>query len=305
MLPVLLNPAARRATRVHAYLHAFLRAGLHPTLTTATRDDQLDDLAAHAAGRGARVIAAAGGDGTLGLVATALTGTGIALAVLPLGTGNTFARNLHVPRHPRALARAIVQGRTRDIDVGIVQGRAFLNSVTLGVSSGVARALRGGIKRRLGLLAYPLVGLPALVRERPRTYDLTLDGRPLRLHTAQLILANADDVARRLRIPGADYEDGQLVLVSVRGRTPLGLLLHGLRWWFGDTRALRVQRFRTLHLRAHDGAPLTANIDGDLLSAPALHVEVRARALRVVAADPHPQGPFIPFTTIRARNPRR
>jgi diacylglycerol kinase family enzyme len=119
--------------------------------------------------RGARtsgydIVIAAGGDGTVNAIASGLTGTGIPLGILPLGTANDLARELEIPRDPRAAARAIVDGTPRETDLVTVNGRPFctVGGIALvsrsamavtrlkeGASSvrRVANALGGGIYR--------------------------------------------------------------------------------------------------------------------------------------------------------------
>jgi diacylglycerol kinase family enzyme len=91
------------------------------------------DEAARAVSEGFQIIVAAGGDGTVAGVAHALAGTEAALAVLPLGTFNYFARGLGMPETPEAAARAILAGSSHFIAVGTMNGRVFLNNVSIGL----------------------------------------------------------------------------------------------------------------------------------------------------------------------------
>src|SRR5581483_6186931 len=86
------------------------------------------------------VIVAAGGDGTLNAVASALVGTDIALGVLPMGTLNHFAKDLKIPLDVAHAARAIAEGHTKTVDVGVVNGRIFVNNSSLGLYPHIVRA---------------------------------------------------------------------------------------------------------------------------------------------------------------------
>lgn len=98
----------------------------------------LDVRIADAKASGAPTIVAAGGDGTITALASALVDTDRNLAILPLGTVNALAKDLHVPLDLASAVAALVTGETHRIDVGEVNGRIFLHKVVLGVIPGLA-----------------------------------------------------------------------------------------------------------------------------------------------------------------------
>lgn len=87
---------------------------------------------------GAETIVAAGGDGTITALASALVGTEKKLAILPLGTVNALAKDLHVPLDLKGAVAALATGETHRIDVGEVNGRIFLHKVVIGLIPGMA-----------------------------------------------------------------------------------------------------------------------------------------------------------------------
>jgi len=90
--------------------------------------------AAHrAVADGSTIVAAGGGDGTISSVAGALAGTGVTLGVLPLGTLNHFARDLHIPPDLDAAITTILEGHVTTVDVGEVNGRVFVNNASVGL----------------------------------------------------------------------------------------------------------------------------------------------------------------------------
>src|SRR3954471_6056173 len=80
-----------------------------------------------------RIIVAAGGDGTISAVAAALAGTDKVLGVLPVGTLNHFAKDLHIPLDLESAVRTINDGEIAAVDVGEVNGRTFINNSNLGL----------------------------------------------------------------------------------------------------------------------------------------------------------------------------
>jgi len=87
---------------------------------------------------GAPTIVAAGGDGTITALAAALVDTDRKLAILPLGTVNALAKDLHVPLDLKGAVAALATGETHRIDVGEVNGRIFLHKVVIGLIPGMA-----------------------------------------------------------------------------------------------------------------------------------------------------------------------
>lgn len=107
----------------------------------------------------APTIVAAGGDGTITALAAALVGSDKNLAILPLGTVNALAKDLHVPLDLESAVAALVTGETHRIDVGEVNGRIFLHKVVVGVIPGVAAGrerIRGrqDTAAKIGFLRY-------------------------------------------------------------------------------------------------------------------------------------------------------
>jgi diacylglycerol kinase family enzyme len=88
---------------------------------------------------GVEVVVAAGGDGTVSSVAATLVDTPVALGVLPVGTLNHFAKDLGLPLDLPGAVEAIVQGNRRQIDVGEVNGRTFINNSSIGIYPVVVR----------------------------------------------------------------------------------------------------------------------------------------------------------------------
>jgi diacylglycerol kinase family enzyme len=126
-----------------------------------------------------RLVIAAGGDGTVGSVAGRLAGAENPLGILPLGTGNDFARSLDIPLNPRRAARLLGTGEISRVDLGRLTRpgeppRYFAHAATVGLNVDFAKlATRASVRGRLGRLTYLAAAVYA-VRERT-TFTCTLE----------------------------------------------------------------------------------------------------------------------------------
>jgi diacylglycerol kinase family enzyme len=109
------------------------RYGLRPEPILIEKGSDARDAARGALGRGAKTLVAAGGDGTISAVASTLLDSEAVLGVLPMGTLNHFAKDLQIPLDIEDAACVLANGAVAKIDVGEVNGRAFLNNSSLGV----------------------------------------------------------------------------------------------------------------------------------------------------------------------------
>ncbi len=124
----------------------------------------LADAVRTAVAEGAQRIAIAGGDGSIGSAAAALSGTGVELAILPTGTLNHLARDLSLPLAFEDAARLAVTGRAVPIDAAAVNGRLFLNTSSVGAYAAFVRA-RERLEPALGYSVASIVaGAKLLVR---------------------------------------------------------------------------------------------------------------------------------------------
>jgi diacylglycerol kinase-like protein len=132
--PVLfVNPRSGGGAAGRARL-ADLARELGITAIELAANQRLDELVAAAIDNGADAVGAAGGDGSLATVAAVACAREVPFVCVPAGTRNHFARDLGVdPRDPAGALDAFAAGVERRVDVGEVNGRIFLNNVSLGV----------------------------------------------------------------------------------------------------------------------------------------------------------------------------
>ncbi|RYC04132.1 lipid kinase [Nocardioides zhouii] len=232
------------------------------------------------------LLVVGGGDGTIGCAAGLVAHTRTTLGVLPLGTANDFARTLEIPTALTDAVDTLLTGKVVDVDLGRVDGRAYLNVASLGLSVAVTRRLTPGLKRRLGRFAYPAATLAAYRDHRPFSASLELeDGTVLELHDLmQVAVGNGRHYGGGLTVaPNASIDDHLLDVYAVgQGR---------LRDHVSIARLLRtghlVEHDRVHHLTARrltllTDEPLEINLDGEVAATTPATFEVDRNALHVV-----------------------
>jgi len=258
------------------------------------------ELAREAVACGADVVLAVGGDGTVNEVARGLLGSRTALGIVPAGSGNGLARALRLPARPEQALAELEAGARRAMDVGLLNGRLFLNVAGIGFDATVGHAFHERGKRggRRGLLGYVYLCSRELVSYRPSPLALEVDGERFALEPFVLTFANGPQYGSGAVInPGGRLDDGRMEIVTFEGASVPRLLLAATRLFTGGIeRAAGYARRSAAGAVVTAHAPLAVHVDGDP-GPPVARVvfELRPRALDVVvpaatAADPG--GPF-------------
>jgi diacylglycerol kinase (ATP) len=264
---------------------------------------------------GADVVMAAGGDGTIRAVAEALRGSKVAIGLLPSGTGNLLARNLHLTLDNLAESVATAfTGKDRKIDLGIVKARredgsedshVFLVMAGVGLDAAMLANTNPKLKARVGWLAYVDAIARSLKRSNRLRIRYQLDGAPARtLNAHTVLIGNCGSLpANILLLPEAVVDDGIFDIVALRPDGFIGWVQIWIKivWENGvlrrsqvgrklmsltkEVRTLRYMKGAQLVLRLED--PQEFELDGDPFGeAIALKVSVDPLALTVrIPAD--------------------
>jgi diacylglycerol kinase family enzyme len=294
-IQVLWNAAAGRlADRAagEAIAAALARAGLtadiHPV-----RGRAVARRVRSAVRRRAGIVVAAGGDGTVSSAAAALAGTRTALAILPTGTRNHFARDLGIPLDLEAAARVVADGVVRRVDIGEVNGRRFVNNSSIGLYPRIV-VDRDGQRARLGRgrwLAMAIAVARAL--RRAPALDVVLEDRGGRVahrhRTPFVFVGNNEYSARLFAIAGRESLcEGWLGVYLSRRTGRFSLLRLALRAALGrleQARDFEAHRLPELCIRSHRRR-LHVALDGEVLTLrPPLRYVIRPQALRVVVPE--------------------
>ncbi len=266
-LRLIVNPRAGggRAQRLLPAVQAKLeRLGLQYTVTR-TRDIEHARELARGAVRSGETAVAFGGDGLIGAVAEALSGTSGVLGLLPGGRGNDFARTLGIPPEPEGACEVLRSGTVRRLDLGEVDGRTFIGIASCGFDS-EANRIANEARLVRGNLVYAYGALRALLSWRHARFTVTLDDRePLRFTGYTVAAANGKAYGGGMMLaPDAELDDGALDVVLVSEGSKLRfvrLLPTVFRGEHVDQPQVRVLRAREVLIEAD--RPFTVYADGD------------------------------------------
>jgi len=269
---VILNPAAgrgaaRRAESIVA--RAFRAHGWAVDVVRTEAPGHGQELAAQAVREGARHIVAVGGDGTVHEVANGMlrTDAEAALGVVPVGSGNDFAKLLGMYGHDpaRAVAR-IVTAQSRRFDAGRVFDEWFVNSVGFGFGPAVVRT-RNRMPHLRGFLSYLVPIVKTFFQFQPPVFDVAAPGFRERGYMMMVEVCNGTTAGGSYRFaPDADPADGKMDVCLIRRVSLPRFLLaipRVMRGTHVTMREVAVVKTAKLVVRAPE-EPLVVHVDGEL-----------------------------------------
>jgi len=287
---IITNPASRQGKRLAE----------HARMALASRSVECDvvftERPGHAAELASRfapqydAVFALGGDGTVMEVAGALAGTNVRVGVLAGGTGNLLARALGIPLSVKHAVRSLLEGGEIFIDVGRFEsGKKFAIAAGVGIDASMVAETPGWLKRRLGVVAYAIIGgwaaLRAVLKRELFDVRLVIDGTTYEGEAAAVMIANFGAVlGKRLTLgPEIRTDDGVLdaCVFSPRSlRDALRITWRMLRANFSNDPALTYRR--GCHIRVETFPPRPWQADGELMGMTPFSVQVEPRAVRLL-----------------------
>ena len=226
---IVVNPAAgrRRNRDLAPVLRPLVaRAGLDAEVVTSESAEHAAKLATEAAVAG-RDLVAAGGDGTVGLLAGIAADHACRLGMVPTGSGNDFAVALgYDRRRPLDAITAIADGRDATVDLGVVNGRSY-TCVTCSGFDAEANRWANSVTRLSGTALYVAAVMRTLAVYRPCPFRVTVDGTVHETPAWMVAVGNSTSYAGGMRIvPEARMDDGLLDVCIIGNLSRVQILRH-------------------------------------------------------------------------------
>jgi len=309
---------------------AFLsRHGWSVTLRETSRPLEAIELARQAVDRGAQVVIAAGGDGTINEVANGLVNTDTALGVLPVGTTNSWALQMRIPalnpllpgtqavkmiaalqeRVARPLlanyyrkvlldaARVLVEGRTVAVDMGELSGRYFLMWAGIGFDAAIAQSIPSKEKRTLGSWAYVLPAIESASRYSGTDARLNLDGKVAKVTTPFIVVSNIQLYGGMIPIGAkACVNDAKLDVCIFKGggfftfvQQAMKVLTHR------HLEDPKVEYYQCREIAVESAPSLPVHIDGEPFTSTPVAIHTVPSSLKVIVPKTAPANLFSPL----------
>lgn len=296
LVAVVVNTIKDSADDVVRQIHsACSRAGMPaPLVMASSAEDPGHEMTRRAMKAGAVTVIAAGGDGTVRAVAAELAGTETALGIVPLGTGNLFARNIGLPfQDLRACVDEALHGRSHRVDTldlslerpdGSVEEENSLVIAGGGLDAEVMGDTREALKQRAGWLAYGEAGLRHIMGSRSSVTISVDDGEAQTHRVRSVLLANCGSLqAGMLLVPSAKFDDGHMDAVLFTPRHAWDwarIMAKTVTRFAADIPVMTVRQAKRVTVTMDE--PMPFQIDGDAVGeVTSVSARVRPHALVV------------------------
>ncbi|MHB9134807.1 MAG: diacylglycerol/lipid kinase family protein [Armatimonadota bacterium] len=280
------NLASGVSNRLQVDLTSWLAqcAGHTVTVAAPASAAESSETARRGVAEGYDRIIAAGGDGTINCVASALAGTKVPLGILPIGTVNVLARELDIPLNPLDALHVALNGTVSQVDLGMANGRYFTLMAGMGFDATVVEEMVPRFKEIFGSLAYVTTGMQVLTRFKLSHYLLEINGETIRLPAWLIVVSNASFYAYEFPIAAeARMDDGLLDIIIFGEQTALdrltqiGAIIVGQHIHHPNVRYLQAPA-----LTISADPPVALQLDGDSAGSSPVEFTVHHRALCVM-----------------------
>lgn len=195
------------------------------------------ELASQASAAGFDLVVAIGGDGTANETAQGLIGTGTAMGIIPVGSGNGLALELGIPTNLRKSCQMLLDGITQKIDVCRINGRQFFATSGIGFDAHIAYKMNQSSSR--GFLRYVQLAVKESLSYKPVNVRLKINGKSMNYSVFLVTFANASQYGNNIYIaPAASMADGVMDVVVVKDFNKLWLPAFAMALFFKAIRKL-------------------------------------------------------------------
>lgn len=287
---LLVNPASGRGRGLKRWeetagaLHA---AGFTPAVRITESLHEATERARTAAADS--LVAVLGGDGFLGAAAAGAKDSGAVVLPLAGGRGNDTVRRLGLDLDPVTTVKNLPQLMVREMDLGMVNGRAYLGVANVGFD-GLANEYGNGARINLGPFVYVYGGLKAFIQWRNVTFTLEVDGTRSTIPGWFVAVGNIGQYGGGLRIcPEAKADDGLLDVVALGRASILGVAATFLRSYRGThLRRRNIAFSRGSEITISASKPLNIYADGEMVGPLPARITIAPAAVKMLVPRDSP-----------------
>jgi diacylglycerol kinase (ATP) len=232
-------------------------------------------------------VVVAGGDGTLMTLLPILSAhPHLTVALLPLGTGNLLAQNLHLPTQLEAALNVALYGQVKHLDIGQINAHYFLLNAGVGIDASIMAATRRSHKKRWGALAYLVEGARQFLMTRRAKIRITADGKVMHSTAIGVLCFNVgSELGGGLKVTqNVTPDDGWLHGSILRIEGPLEFfvgLFQVLLRQHGQRRDA-VHHFKAKEILIESRPNLKAQADGNLIGETPVTIKLLEQKLRFI-----------------------
>ena len=205
----------RMKNKISQLFDFFEKQPINISFDFTEREGHAVELAQNAIAEKYNIVVAVGGDGTVNEVARGLAGSGIPMGIIPIGSGNGFARECKIPMNIKKAIDIIIQGNDKPVDLWQMNNRIFLCAAGLGFDAAVAKKMTLSSKR--GFWEYIRLTIRESIFAKPVKVSLLIGNHKIEKPVFLASFANASQFGNNAFIsPGAKTDDGLLDVVFIK-----------------------------------------------------------------------------------------
>jgi len=237
----------------------------------------------------ANIVVACGGDGTINEIGQNLVKTSVLLGIIPLGSGNGFARHFNIPRNLNNALNIISENFSTIIDVGKINNTFFFSNFGLGVE---ARFIHEYSKKKIrGLKGYIISFFKTIYLFKKQKIEIEFNSRKKKLFPFLFLVSNTSQQGYNFSItPKAKANDGKLELVYTENNSLLVLfynLIISLLIKRKSFQLLKYSKLNKISITKINNTPFCLQIDGEILNInkKKIVLELVPKSLRVIVPE--------------------
>lgn len=254
-------------------------------ISLTTKAGDAIQFASQFADKGYDAVIAVGGDGTVNEVVNGIKGKSIALGIIPSGSGNGFARHIHIPLRTEKALKVINNFYTTEVDTMTINGRISVNVSGVGFDAMVADKFQKLSKR--GISSYAKIIIQELPKYKAQLYSITIDGKEIERNAFLISIANSSQFGNNAYIsPKASITDGAIDLCIVNKFNKLESPIFAQRVMLGTvdrSKYVEIIRAKKIEIKQENNI---YHLDGDaMIDGNKLNIEINPGALNMIIPE--------------------